>query len=71
MTSKDMISAQSFKFFSVLGTPEEIICDNATNFTSREYKEFAANWGFILITSSPHYPKGYGFIERQVQIASI
>ena len=35
MTSKDVISAQSF-CFSALGTPEEIICDNATNFTSRE-----------------------------------
>ena len=66
MTSKDVISALSF-CFSVLGTPEEIICDKAVNFTSRDYREFAANWGFILTTSSPHYPNGYGFIEKQVQ----
>ena len=66
MTFKDVISALSF-CFSVLGISEEIICDNATNLTSREYKEFATNWGFILTTSSPHYPRGHGFIERQVQ----
>ena len=42
MTSKDVISALSF-CFSVFGTPEEIICDNATNFTSREYMEFPTN----------------------------
>ena len=65
ITSKDVISALSF-CFSGLGTPEEIICDNATNFTRREYKEFATNWGFILTTSSPHYPEGHGLIERQV-----
>ena len=65
MTPKDVISTLSF-CFSVLGTPEEIICDNATNFTSREYKIFATNWGFTLTTSSLHYLNGHGFIERQV-----
>ena len=66
MTSKDMISALSF-CFSILATLEEIICDNATNFSSREYREFATNWGFTLTNSSLHYPKGHGFIERQGQ----
>ena len=65
-SSKNVISALSF-CFSVLGTPEEIICDNATYFTSRECKEFAEIQGFTITTSSPHYPKGHGFIERQVQ----
>ena len=65
-SSKNVISALSF-CFSVLGTPEEIICDNTTYFTSRECKEFAEIWGFAITTSSPHYPKGHGFIKRQVQ----
>ena len=56
MTSKDVISALSF-CFSVFGIPEEIIYDNATNFTSREYKEFATNRGFTLTASSSHYPR--------------
>ena len=66
VTSKDVISALSF-CFSVLGTPEEIICGNATKFTSRDIKEFTTNWKIILTTSSPHYPKGHGFIKSQVQ----
>ena len=66
MTSKDVISALSL-CFSIIGTPGEIMYDNATKFSSRDYKEFATNWGFILTTSSPHYSKGHGFIKRQVQ----
>ncbi|XP_036362882.1 uncharacterized protein LOC118765244 [Octopus sinensis] len=46
--------------------PEQIICDNGTLFTSQEFKKLADEYGFN-ITSSPHYPKGHGFIERQVQ----
>ena len=63
---KDVISA--FKLcFSDYGIPEEVICDNGKQFTSREYQEFAAKYGFKLTTSSPYHPKGHGFIERQVQ----
>ena len=65
-TSKDVISA--FKLcFPDYGIPEEVICDNRNQFKSREYQEFAATYGFKLTTSSPYYPKGHGFIERQVQ----
>ncbi|XP_014788106.1 uncharacterized protein K02A2.6 [Octopus bimaculoides] len=32
-----------------------------------EFKKLADEYGFNIITSSPHYPKGHGFIERQVQ----
>ena len=39
-STKDVISALSF-CFSVLGTPEEEICDRGIHFTSKEYKEFA------------------------------
>ena len=39
-TSKDVISA--FKLcFSDYGIPEEVICDNGKQFTSREYQDFA------------------------------
>ena len=34
---------------------------------AQEYKNFAAQYGFKLTTSSPYQPKGHGFIERQVQ----
>ncbi|XP_029633899.1 uncharacterized protein LOC115209599 [Octopus sinensis] len=47
--------------------PEQIICDNGTQFTSQEFKKLADEYGFNITTSSPHYTKGHGFIERQVQ----
>ena len=44
-TSKDVISA--FKLcFSDYAIPEEVICDNGKQFTSREYQDFAAKYGF-------------------------
>ncbi|XP_029656176.1 uncharacterized protein LOC115230085 [Octopus sinensis] len=49
------------------GIPEQIICDKGTQFTSQEFKKLADEYGFNITTSSPHYPKGHGFIERQVQ----
>ena len=32
---------------------EEIICDNGKQFMAQEYKDFAAQYGFRLTTSSP------------------
>ena len=65
-SSKDMISALSSSF-SVFGIPEEIISDNGCQFSAKEYQDFAARYGFRIATSSPHYPRGHGFIECQVQ----
>ncbi|XP_014770694.1 uncharacterized protein K02A2.6-like [Octopus bimaculoides] len=48
------------------GTQEQIICDNGTQFTSQEFKKLANEYGFNIITSSLHFPKGHGFIERQM-----
>ena len=61
-----MISALKF-CFSDFGIPEEIICDNGPQLTSREYQDFAAKYGFKLTTSTPFYTKGHGYIERQIQ----
>ena len=47
--------------------PEEIISDNGSHFTAKEYQDFATRYGFRITTSSPHYPRGHGFIECQVQ----
>ena len=44
--------------FSEQGIPETLICDNGT---------LAKRYGFRVVNSSPYYPKGHGFIERQVQ----
>ena len=52
--------------FSILGTPREIMSDNGPQF-QREYNEFCEQWNICHTTSSPRYPKSYGFIERQIQ----
>ena len=61
-----MIYALGF-CFAEFGIPEEVISDSGKQFTGREYHNFAAEYGLKLITSSPYYPKGHGFIQRQVQ----
>ena len=66
LTSKDVISAVSSSI-SVFCIPDEIISDNGSQFVAKEYHDFAARYGFKLTTSSPHYPRGYDFIERQMQ----
>ena len=66
ISSKEVISALKLCFLE-FGIPEEVTSDNGKQFTSREYQDFAAKYGFKLMASSPNYPKGHGFIERQVQ----
>ena len=66
VTSKDVISAVSSSI-SVFAIPDEIISDNGSQFVAKEYHDFAARYGFKLTTSSPHYPSGTSFINRQVQ----
>ena len=41
--------------------------DNGPHYAGLPYQQFAQNYGFRHITSSPHYPQSNGFIERMVQ----
>ena len=66
ISSKDIISALKF-CFAEFGIPEEAISDNGKQFTGRGYQDLTARYGDKLTTSSPYYPKGHGFIKRQVQ----
>jgi len=49
------------------GINEVIVSDNASEFSSREFAEFAREYGFKHITSSPRYPQSNGLVERAVQ----
>lgn len=52
--------------FSTQGVPTKLFTDNGPQYASREFADFASEWDFIHITSSPHYPQSNGFIERMV-----
>jgi hypothetical protein len=53
--------------FSRYGIPDKCISDNGPQFSSKEFVELAKSYGFIHITSSPHYPQGNGQAERTVR----
>ena len=36
-------------------------------FNSLKFKNFASDWEIEVVTSSPHYPKSNGLVERNVQ----
>ena len=48
------------------GIPDEIVSANMS-FGSREFKNFAYEWGIKTITSSPTYAQSNGLAERSVQ----
>ena len=58
MAMKDM--------FARNGIPERLIADNMP-FNTVKFKDFASKWEFKVVSSSPHYPKSNGLVERSIQ----
>ena len=54
--------------FARFGIPERLITDNGPQFISSEYKQFASEYGFEHVTSSPYWPQGNGKAEAAVKI---
>ena len=54
--------------FATHGTPAMLITDNGTNYVSKEFKEFAREWEFDHILSSPHHKKSNGRAEAAVKV---
>ena len=54
------------ELFSVEGTPDEIMSDNGPPFNGKEFSSFLTGLRIRHTTSSPNYPQGNGFIERQI-----
>jgi transposase InsO family protein len=55
------------QIFSKQGIPEVVRSDNGPHYPSKDYREFANEYGFQIVTSSPHYPRSNGYIESQVK----
>ena len=49
------------------GVPDVLVTDNAPQFSSSEFTEFAKDWQFRHVTSSPHYPRSNGLAEITVK----
>ena len=64
-TSEAVIMAMK-DMFARHGIPERVIADNMP-FNSLKFKSFASDWEIEVVTSSPHYPKSNGLVERNVQ----
>ena len=66
LSSRYVISAFKSQF-SKYGIPDELVTDNGPQYSSKEFKDFAKEYGFVHTTSSPLYPQSNGQAERTVQ----
>lgn len=66
-TTSEAVITSLKDIFSRQGIPNTIMSDCGPQFSSSSFKQFASEWNFVHITSSPHYPQSNGQIERTVQ----
>lgn len=66
-TTSDSIIEALKAIFSRHGVPETVVSDNGPQYSSREFHEFAKQYSYCHVTSSPHYPQSNGQAERFVK----
>jgi hypothetical protein len=66
-TTSPSIVTHMKSMFSRHGIPETVVSDNGPQYSSTEFSQFATNWGFQHVTSSPLYPQSNGLAERAVK----
>lgn len=65
MTTSSVISNLK-RHFSVHRTPHTLISDNAGQYTSQQFNNFAKQWDFLHTTSSPEFPRSNDLAKRAV-----
>ncbi|XP_048251821.1 uncharacterized protein K02A2.6-like [Haliotis rufescens] len=55
--------------FSRHGIPDTVVSDNGPQLTSREFAQFAKDWEFSHVTTSPYHSQSNGKAESAVKIA--
>ena len=53
--------------FARHGIPQTVVSDNGPQYLSSEFAQFAKEYRFNNITSSPHFPQANGESERAIQ----
>jgi len=68
-TSSETIVTHTKGHFARYGIPEKVITDNEPQFRAKVYEDFAAQWGFNHVTSSPYHSQSNGKAKAAVKIA--
>ena len=66
MKTRDVTSALR-RTFAYFGIPARIRTDGGPQFASAEFQNFAKEWEFNHVMSSPHYPQSNGHAEAAVK----
>ena len=67
LTTSNMVISTMKQVFSEHGIHSKVVSDNRPQYSSEAFKEFAQQWQFDHIPSTPKFSKSNGFIERQIQ----
>lgn len=68
VSATSQVVANKIKHYCALfGRPEEIMTDNGPQYAGEAFRRFVNSWGIKHVTSSPHYARSNGFIERHVR----
>ena len=65
-TSAEEVIKHTKSIFARHGIPELVISDNGPQYSSEAYAQFASEYQFKHMTSSPYHPQGNGEAERAV-----
>ena len=66
-TKSNTVSAHSKSAFTYHGIPCEVISDNGTQYSSKEFESFTKHWEFKHTTTSTLYTQANELVEKSVR----